>query len=213
MVLRLFRALMPKEERFLGHFTDHAGCIVEAADALAMMMANPQDRERHFKEVCAIEGRADVITRNTVVALHRAFITPFDRSDILALTNSLDDAVDLIEEVVQHAALYGVSEFDPRMREFTGMIRDAAGLLARIIPLLENITRNADEITRLCDEVGGIEGKADQLLRQALRELIDAKPDPITFMGHKEVYERLETVTDRCNDVADVIEGIVLDHV
>lgn len=214
MLMRLFRLLMPREERFVEHFAAHAQRMVAAADALASLMtAGPGDRPARFDEVCAIEGEADTITRQTIVALHRAFITPFDRSDIHALITALDDAVDLMEEVAQHAALYRVEEFSPRMRELSALIQKAARLLAETMPLLTDITRHAERITSLCDQVGRIESEADRLLRLALSELISQHPDPIVFLGRKEVYELLETVTDRCDDVADVIEGIVLDHV
>lgn len=214
MVLRLFRALMPREERFIEHFAAHAGRLVAGADALAAFMAaGPEDRPARFKDVCTIEGEADAVTHETIIALHRAFITPFDRSDIHALSTALDDAVDLMEEVAQHASLYRVEEFSPRMHEFAVLIRKAAGLLAEVMPMLTDITRNAQRITALCDQVGRIESEADRLLRLALSELIAEKPETIAFLGRKEVYELLETATDRCDDVADIIEGIVLDHV
>ena len=214
MVLRLFRALMPKEERFVEHFTSHANRLVAASDALAkLMVADAVDRQERAAEISAIESEADAITRETIVALHRAFITPFDRSDIHALINALDDAVDLMEEVTEHASLYKVESFDDHMRNFGAEIQKATRILADIMPLLANITRNAERITGLCDQVGKIEGQADRLLRTALSELIAESPDTITFLGRKEVYDLLEAVTDRCATVADVIEGIVLDHV
>jgi uncharacterized protein Yka (UPF0111/DUF47 family) len=147
------------------------------------------------------------------MALHRAFITPFDRSDIHALTTALDDAVDLIEEVAQRAILYKITEFSPRMLELAAQIEQCAQLLAETIPLLHDITRNAERINSLCERIGKIESAADQLLRVALSELIESKPETTVFLGRKEVYELLETVTDRCDDVSDLIEGIVLDHV
>lgn len=214
MVLRLFRALMPKEERFVEHFAAHAGRLVAASDALAALMAaDGADRAARSAEIGAIESEADAITRETIVALHRAFITPFDRSDIHALINALDDAVDLMEEVAEHAALYKVATFDAHMRAFGEEIQKATRILADVMPLLSDITRNAERITGLCDQVGKIESQADRLLRTALTELIAERPDVIAFLGRKEVYDLLEAVTDRCANVADVIEGIVLDHV
>jgi predicted phosphate transport protein (TIGR00153 family) len=214
MFMRFFRSLMPKEERFVEYFIAHSDRIVAAADALAAMMAaNEQDRPARGKEVCDIESQADVIARQTIIGLHRAFITPFDRSDIHSLSNSLDDAVDQIEEVVLHAELYKVVEFDPRMRELTAMIQTAARLVAEAMPMLHDITGNAERIRSLCERVSKIEGDADLVLHHALSELVALNPDTITFFGRKEVYELLESVTDSCDDVADVIEGIVLDHV
>jgi predicted phosphate transport protein (TIGR00153 family) len=192
---------LPREERFVDHFSAHTERMVAAADALvAMMEADEKDREERFRDVCTIEGEADAITRTTIVALHRTFITPFDRSDIHSLITALDDAVDFIEEVAQHAMLYQVKEFSPRMRELAALIQSGARLLA-------------ERITALCEKVSRIESDADKLLRLALSELIAERPDSISFLGRKEVYELLEAVTDRCDDVGDVIAGIVFDHV
>lgn len=214
MFMRALRSLMPREERFIEHFCEHAKRMVACSDALAAYMtASPSDRPERFAQISTIEKQADAITRETIVALHRAFITPFDRSDIHALITALDDAVDLMEEVGEHAALYRIDEFGPRMRELAELIQKAARLLAEVMPLLTDITRNAHQITDLCDQVGKIEGDADRVLRQALSELIAENPETITFFGRKEVYDLLEACTDRCDDVADVIEGIVLDHV
>lgn len=213
--MRFIRFLMPREERFIEHFSAHAGCIVTAASALLSMMraAGADERERCFREVCRIEGEADAISKETLFALHRAFITPFDRSDIHALSSALDDAVDLIEEVAQHAVLYRISSFSPVMLELGTMVEDAGRLLVEAIPLLANISRNAERINAVCERVGKIESEADRVLRRALSDLIAQEPPPIEFLGRKELYELLETVTDRCDDVSDLIEGILLDHV
>lgn len=214
MPLKFIRSLMPREEGFVTNFAAHAERLVAAADALtAMMKAAPEDREARFMEVCAIESQADAIARDTLVALHRAFITPFDRSDIHAFITALDDTVDLIEDVGQRAMLYQIEHFSPRMLELAAMIEDSARLLAEAIPLLTDVNRNVGRITVYCERIGKIESEADRILRLALSELIAARPEPITFLGLKEVYELLETVTDRCDDVADLIEGILLDHV
>jgi predicted phosphate transport protein (TIGR00153 family) len=214
MLLRLLRKLMPREEQFVDNFAAHAACMVSGAQALtAMMTASGPDRDARFKEVCAIEGQADAIARDTLVSLHKAFITPFDRSDIHALSTALDDAIDLIEEVAQRAVLYRLETFSPRMLELASMIEKSAELLTRAIPLLHDVNRNVATINGFCEQVGRIESDADRLLRTALSELIAEGPSSIEFLGRKEVYELLETVTDRCDDVADLIEGILLDHV
>ena len=214
MFMRFFRALMPKEERFVERFVAHSDFIVAAADALtAMMAADGANRQACCDEILNIESQADVVARQTVFALHRAFITPFDRSDILALSKSLDDAVDLIEEVVLGVELYQVTEFDGHMRGMAAMIQGAARQVAELMPLLNDITGNAEHIRGMCETISKIEGQADTALRDALSELVAARPDTVTFFGRKEVYELLEAVTDSCDDVADLVEGIVLDHV
>ncbi len=214
MFMRVFRSLMPREERFVENFIAHSGFIVAAADALAAMMAPDQtDRPARGREVCEIESAADGIGRQTLIALHRAFITPFDRSDILSLSNALDDAVDHVEEVVLHAALYKVNDFDGHMRLITGQIQQSARLVAEMMPLLHDISGNAERIRSMCEAVSRIEGDADEALRDALSDLIEQHPDTITFFGRKDVYELLEAATDSLDDVADVVEGLVLDFV
>lgn len=214
MALRFIRSLMPREERFVANFAAHAERLVAASGALiAMMQAAPEDREARFNEVRAIESQADTIARETLVALHRAFITPFDRSDIHAFITALDDTVDLIEDVGRHAMLYQIAQFSPRMLELAEMIETGAKLLAEAIPLLTDVNRNVGQINALCEKIGRVEGDADRVLHLALSELIAERPETIAFLGRKEVYEMLEAVTDRCDDVADLIEGILLDHV
>lgn len=212
--MRLFRSLMPKEERFIDNFIAHSGRIVAAADALAALMAaEASQRAQRAVELSAVEKEADVIARRTVVALHRAFITPFDRSDIHSLIHALDDIIDLMEEVAQHAELYRIKEFTPRMRELGTMIQTAARHIAEVIPLLANVSANAEKITQLCETISRVEGDADTVLHDALDDLIGERPETIDFLGRKDIYDLLEAVTDRCDDVGDVIEEIVLDHV
>lgn len=213
MPLRWFRALMPKEENFIDGFVGHCACLVSAAEKLTALTAEGADQVKCMEELGAIEKAADAITRQTIVSLHRAFITPFDRSDIHSLITALDDTVDLIEEVGQRAALYRVTAFTPRMRALSRMILAMARLLAEMMPMLTNFSKNAEGINALCEKISAVENEADLELREALSELISEQPDPIVFFGRKEVYELLEAVTDRCDDVADVVEGILLDHV
>lgn len=214
MALSFIRSLMPHEERFVANFTAHADRLVAASGALiAMMQAPPEDRRARFDDVRTIESQADTIARETLVALHRAFITPFDRSDIHALITAQDDTVDLIEDVGRHSLLYKIDQFSPHMLELARLIEDGAKLLAEAIPLLSDVNRNVGRINILCEKIGHIEGEADEVLHRGLSELIAQRPETITFMGRKEMYEMLEAVTDRCDDVADLIEGILLDHV
>ena len=140
MVLRVLRSLMPKEERFIDDFVALSGRIVAAADALTEVMAADRDAlPGLIKKVSDIESEADVISRRTLIALHRAFITPFDRSQILELNNALDDAVDLIEETTLRAELYGITEFDDCMRKLGTMIQEGARHVAELMPLLNNV--------------------------------------------------------------------------
>lgn len=214
MLLRAFRSLMPKEERFVDQFVEQARHIVAAVSALeAVMDATPDERPQRVAALKRVEKDADRITKDAARDLHRAFITPFDRSDILALINALDDAIDLMDEVPRHAGLYGIETFDEPMRRFVALIRQQADVLVELMPLMGAIARNADHIERLCGRLSDLEDEADDILRGALQALIAERPDMIAFLGRRELYEMLEAVTDRCDDVGDLVAGITLDQV
>ncbi|CAA7614082.1 putative pit accessory protein [Candidatus Terasakiella magnetica] len=213
MFFRLFRALMPKEERFVELFAQHAVKVHAAAMALEDMMADGADIQVHFKRICTFEGEADSVTRQTLQALHRSFITPFDRDQIHKLITTMDDAVDGIEEVAQRVDLYSVTEFTPDMRALATGITECARLLIEAIPLLNEVSKNADQINQLCDAIGQQESVADKCQHEGLRRLFATERDPVKLITRKEIYQRLEKVSDRFDDVANVIETIVIEQV
>ncbi|MDO8606957.1 MAG: DUF47 family protein [Phaeospirillum sp.] len=213
MFFRLFRSLMPKEERFVELFIEHAAKIHAAALELEKMMGDGADMALHFKQICIYEGEADAITRQTLQALHRSFITPFDRDQIHGLITSMDDAVDGIEEVAQRVDLYGVTEFTPNMCALASGIVECARLLGQAIPLMAEINRNSDTINKLCDDIGHQESAADKRQHEGLRTLFATETDPVKLITRKEIYQRLEKVSDRFDDVANVIETIVIEQV
>ena len=213
MFLRLFRSLMPKEERFVELFAEHAEKIIAAAQALEDMMGEGADHATHFRRICSIEGEADKVTRTTIQALHRSFITPFDRDQIHQLITLMDETVDSIEDVAQRADLYGVRDFTHDMRDLAAGITQCARLLQEAIGYLPDITRNAETINRLCDEIGQQESAADKRQRDGLRALFATEKDPVILIARKEIYQRLEKVSDRFDDVANVLETIVIEQV
>ncbi|CAK0772618.1 putative pit accessory protein [uncultured Gammaproteobacteria bacterium] len=213
MLLRLFHALMPKEEKFIDHFCAHSKKIVAAADALHALMIEPDDAPRHRRTIYHNEGEADRITRDTLLAIHRTFITPFDRADIHGLITAMDDTIDLIEETAQRTELYEVSDFTTEMKEMAESAQKCAIIIHDTVPLLGAISKNSDLISKQCIEVSKIEGHADRKLRKGLSELIKSGRDPIAVMTRKEIYESLESIIDRCDDVMNVIQGIVIEHV
>jgi predicted phosphate transport protein (TIGR00153 family) len=213
MFFRLFRSLMPKEEKFVDLLVQHAAKIHLAAQELELMMAEGADMALHFRQICKFEGEADAITRETLKALHRSFITPFDRDQIHSLITTMDDAVDGIEEVAQRVDLYGVTEFTTDMRALAAGITSCASLLSQAIPLLAEVTKNAEQVNKLCDDIGRQESAADKRQHEGLRALFATEKDPVKLITRKEVYQRLEKVSDRFDDVANVIETIVIEQV
>ena len=213
MFLRLFRSLMPREEKFVERFCQHTEQIVAAAEALHSIFAGSDDFDKCFHTIRERESAADVITRLTIEAVHRSFITPFDRGEIHDLIVSLDDTIDTIEEIVQRIAIYRITKFTPEMVRLTEIIRDCAGILNSAMPLLAEVTRNATALRDMAIRISALEGEGDATLRQGLAALMQSGADPITVLTQKEIYELLENAIDRCQDAMDVVQGIVIEHV
>lgn len=213
MLLRLFHALMPKEERFFDHFENHARCIVAAAECLRAVLAGKADFEAAFRTIRERESAADAVTKATLEAIHRTFITPFDRSDIHDLTTALDDIIDLIEEIAQRISIYEIRDFTPEMVRQADVLQQCTIMLAEGMPLLRAVTRNAAALSDVRVRIAVLEGQGDAFLRDGLRKLMKDDAGPIAIIERKELYELLEDAIDRCQDVADVIQGIVIEHV
>ncbi|MEI8393588.1 MAG: DUF47 family protein [Rhodospirillaceae bacterium] len=213
MLLRIFHALMPKEERFIDYFCSHSEKIVGAAEALHQMTAGGGDTETFCHIIYTFEGAADVIARKTLLAIHRTFITPFDRSDIHGLITAMDDTIDLIEETAQRIELYEITEFAEEMKEMAESALKCAEIIRNTMPLLAAVNKNSQQINELCVAVSKLEGQADRKLRQGISKLMKSGDDILFIITRKEIYELLESVIDRCEDVMDAIQGIVIEHV
>ncbi|WP_448190286.1 DUF47 domain-containing protein [Azospirillum sp. sgz301742] len=213
MFLRLFRAMMPREEKFIDHFCEHSERIMDAAAALQDLLSAGSDRRAAFERILAAEHAADQITKRTLQAIHRSFITPFDRSDIHALITSMDDTIDFIEETAQRIMIYNITEFTPAMRQMADAAMQCARLLREGVPLLGSINNNLKHLQRMSVEISRIEGETDALMRDCLSQLTAGEHDPKRFVILKEIYELLEEIVDHCDDVANVIDGIVIEQV
>lgn len=213
MLQRLLNALTPKEERFVEHFQVHTGHIVAAAEALHAIIAGTGDFDENFRTIRQRESAADAVTKATLEAIHRTFITPFDRTEIHDLIVALDDTIDTIEEIVQRIVIYRVLSFTPQMIRLADTVRECSLLLNSMMPLLNTVTRNADKLRDISIRISMLEGAADATLREGLAILMRGGGDPIVVMTSKEIYELLESTIDRCEDVANVVQGIVIEHV
>jgi predicted phosphate transport protein (TIGR00153 family) len=212
VIMRFFRSLMPKDERFIERFSDHAKLIVPAAEAFRALMSGDGHAEDHALEIGRLEDEADKITRATVLAIHRTFVTPFDRSQILDLITSLDDTIDLMKDTGRRMVRYGV-EFTPEMLGMADCAVRATTALRDAMPLLGAIDRNADQLSAMSIMVRRIEGEADELLDRGLRTLFASDKSPGLKLTIEKVYDLVEAVVDRCEDVVDVIDGIVVEQV
>jgi hypothetical protein len=215
VMLGWFRNLMPKEDRFFDLFMQHALIVVAGAEALQGVLRGGEDVPHYAQIVFDREDDADAITRDVMTAVRRSFITPFDRSDIQSLIQSLDDAIDQMKKTVKSIALFEVTEFDPMMAAMGDAIAEAARLTAQAVSLLNKVGSNAAKLSALAEQVTHIEGRADDLHEEGLKALFMAHRDgnAMPYVIGAEIYGNLERVMDRLEDVANEISAIVVENV
>jgi predicted phosphate transport protein (TIGR00153 family) len=214
-MLGWFQALMPREDKFFDLFAEHSRTVVAGAEALQKLLAGGEGVERHGREIIDLENQADAITAKVLTAVHKSFITPFDRGDIKDLIQSMDDAIDMMRKTVKTVTLFEQKSFDPKMQEMGALIVQAARLNAEAIPLLNKVGTHAARLQALAEEVMRVEGRADELHEAGLKDLVHrhGRSDPMAFMIGSEIYGELEKVCDRFEDVANEISGIVIENV
>jgi predicted phosphate transport protein (TIGR00153 family) len=214
-MLRWFQALMPKQGRFFELFEDHAATLVAGADALARLLQGGPDIEIQVKEIYDQEHKADDITRDVLQDVRRILITPFDRTAITGLIAAMDDAIDQMNQTAKAITLFELGAFEPQMRDMSGIIVEAARVTSEVMPLLRSIGDNATRILELTARLVQLEGHADEIHDAGLKALFKAAEGdsrPMRFIVGREIYSHLERVVDRFEDVANEIQGLVLDH-
>jgi uncharacterized protein len=202
---------VPREAKFFDMFRDASGLIVEGAKELIHMIDNLSDVEACAVKIKDIEHQADKITHKAVESLHMTFITPLDRDQIYRLITKMDDILDYIEAASQRFHLYDIRAVTPEVRELAQIILKSAESVRDAVSGLENM-KNSAKILQKCVEINRLENDADQALRIGMAKLFRSDVDFKELIKLKEIYEMLESCTDRCEDVANIIEGIVLDH-
>ena len=212
-MLGWFHALMPKQGRFHEQFEAHAATLVAGADALARLLSGDGAISDHIGEIVRREHEADDITRDVLRDVRRVFVTPFDRSAITDLIGVMDDAIDQMNQTAKSIELYEVREFTPEMRDMAGNIVECAAVTAEAIPLLRQLNRNSARLHELTERLVRIEGRADDIHDRGLKSLFrSCANDPMHFVVCREIYSHLERVVDRFEDVANEIQGLVIDH-
>ena len=213
-MLRWFQMLMPKEARFFGLFARHAEAIVAGAQALRAMLEGGEAVEPQFNNVMDREHEADAATRDILIAVRRTFITPFDRGDIKDLTTSMDNAIDMMQKTAKAVVLFDIRTFTPEMKAMGDLIVQCALLVQEAIPLLAAISTHAARLNAIAEQISHLEGKADEMHERGLKDLYArSKLEPMNYITGNAVYDHLEKVVDRFDDVANELQGIVLDHV
>lgn len=211
----MFGKLMPKEGKFFDLFDAHAELIVEGGQQLVAMMsalASGNDGVATFAAaIDKAETAADKITHETIAQLHKTFITPLDRDEIHQLITRMDDILDLTQDVAQTIALYDIQRATPEAMSLAEITLDCCKRVKAAVNLLHSMD-NAQTILNTCREIDQLESDADRVMRGAMSKLFRDEPDVRQLIKLKAIYELLETITDRCEDVANVIEGIVLEN-
>jgi predicted phosphate transport protein (TIGR00153 family) len=213
----VFGKLLPRDGNFFELFNQHGQHIAEGARAFLAMVReypNPERREIHASAVGAAERAADKITAEVHRLLHRTFITPLDRDQIHRLINAMDDVLDLLQDSSEVMSLYDLqtlSEDVVRLSEISVRCCERVQSVLTLLPKLKN-AEVAESVLKTCEEIDQLESDADRVMRSAMSRLFREEPDTRQLIKLKAVYEHLESISDRCEDVANLVEGIVLEN-
>ena len=212
-----FGKLLPKEGNFFLMFNQHADRIVEAARAFSMLVENYSDvssREKYNIEVDNAERAADRVTHDVNKLIHQTFITPIDREQIHSLINTMDDVADLIQDSAETMALYDIHHMTDEIKRLTDLSLRCCERVRDAVKLIDKLSdpATAEAALKTCEEIDRLESDADRVMRAAMSKLFREEPDVREVIKLKAIYELLETITDRCEDVANCIEGIVLEN-
>ena len=208
----MFGRLLPKEGRFFDLFNAHAVQIVRAAHALKALMENYADREQYARLVDDAEHAADRITADTIRLLHTTFITPLDRDHIHQLVNAMDDICDLMQDTTETLTLYDIRAITPETQRLADIGVKCCERVKDVVELLGKREGDFEAILKTCEEIDRLESDADRVMRSAVSRLFREEQDVRELIKMKAIYELLEAVTDRCLDVANLAEGISLEH-
>ena len=209
-----FQRLLPQRGDFFGMFEAHAATLVAAAEALDQLAADGASPHQLLESIRDKEHQADDIIREVLTAVRKTFLTPFDRGAITSLIGAMDDAIDEMLAAARAIDLYELRELRPEMKEIIDLIMDAANVTAEAIPLLRDVSGNGAKLHALTERLVRLEGEADEIhaagLKRAFQEV--SAIGPLQFAVAREVFKNLERVTDAFEDVANQIDGLVIDH-
>lgn len=208
-----FQRLLPRKGDFFGMFEAHAATLVAGAAAMTKLVDGGTPHLEHIGEIEEREHEADDITRRVLTEVRKTFLTPFDRGAITSLIVAMDDAIDEMHSAAVGIDLYDLRSFPPEMKEMVGMISEAAKLTAEASHLLRDISGNGTRIHEITGKIVGLEGAADDVHAAGLKKAFEEYSDqPMQFIVAREIYKHLERITDAFEDVANEIDGIVIDH-
>jgi len=206
----MFGRFMPTEGKFFELFDAHAKFIVSASQELELLIDNLANAELHMQNILAAEKAADKLTHEAIDLLHKTFITPIDRDEIHKLITTMDDALDLMNDVASAISLYDVQAVTSEASQLAHICTAASQYVQQAVGLLSDM-HQAAQILSICNEIDRLESEADSVLRSAISKLFREEDNVKTLIKLKAIYELLEAITDKCEDVANIIEGIVLE--
>ncbi|MBN2573794.1 MAG: DUF47 domain-containing protein [Deltaproteobacteria bacterium] len=203
--------LLPREESFFDSFEEHARKTVEGCRAFVEMAQGKVSPRDACPRIKAIESECDHITHHVVERLHKVFITPIDRNDIFRLISKMDDVIDFVEAAAMRVQLYGVNNDNKELWDLARVLMAGCQRVSEAVSGMRNL-KHPELILEKCVEINRLENEADVQLRGAINRLLAEEKNPIEIIKWKEIFELLETATDRCEDVANIIEGVVLEN-
>jgi predicted phosphate transport protein (TIGR00153 family) len=212
-MIGLFQALMPREDKFFDLFDRHAATLTLGARALRELLDGGEGVTACCARIMRHEGEADAVAAETMDAVRKSFITPFDRSDIQELSAALDDAIDQMQKTAKAALLFEVTSFEPAMREMGDIVVEAAALTVEAIGKLKGMQKHGAAINAIAARIVELEDHADSIHDRGLKALLhERQNDPMGFIVGREIYSQLEKVVDRFEDVAKRFSGILIEH-
>jgi predicted phosphate transport protein (TIGR00153 family) len=207
----MFNRLMPKEGKFFVLFNQHADILVDASKELVNLFNDLANTERYMSSIKDYEKRADRLTYETVDLLHKTFITPLDRDDMLKLITNMDDIADLMEDVAETVSLYDVTITTDEAKQLAAISVTCCERVRTAVHLLDNM-KNASDMLKISSEIERLESDGDRVLRSAMSKLFREEENVKNLIKYKAIYELLESITDKCEDVANIIQGIVVEN-
>jgi predicted phosphate transport protein (TIGR00153 family) len=210
----IIASLVPREGKFFEYFNQHASRAAEASNELTLLLSEyavTSARATRIDRINDLEHEADRITHDTAALLHTIFVTPLDRDDIHRLISRMDDVIDLMQDAAESLLLYDVQTVTSHAVELAQLLQNGCERMQSAVALLSNM-KNAPEILKLCREIDTMESRADRVMRNAISTLFREEADIRQVIKLKAIYELLESATDRCQDVADVIESVILQN-
>jgi predicted phosphate transport protein (TIGR00153 family) len=212
--MQLFSRLMPREGRFFTLFDQHAEYVVQGSTALVELLRGFDDtasRAARVNRILELEHAADRVTRETVSLLHKTFVTPLDRDDIHRLISRMDDVLDLIQDTAEAFQLYDIQRLTPEAVQLAELLQECCVRMQKAVHCLATLEESA-MVLKLCNEIDALESQADKVMRTGISKLFREESDVRQLIKLETVYQLLEAATDQCENVANIIEGVVLEH-